>query len=241
MNESRKLPLPAWLAFVIGAILVVQFAALGVWQLNRGLEKRADRSALANRTSFAQFRHGADVRPYQAIEVGGRFDTGRQFLIDNIILNSRYGYYVLTALEIAEDEPLLIVNRGWIEKSGLAPDMVAINTRIAVEELPVTVRGRVGSLRRPGGRAREAIQSRDAWPQVAKFPGIQDLALSLGRDIEVFVLLMDPDDDHGFLRHWVPEEMGPGKHFGYALQWFAMAAALAGVLLWNFRKRKLDT
>ena len=116
MNERTKLPVPAWLAFIVGAILVVQFAALSVWQINRGLEKRADRSALANRTSFAQFRHGADVRPYQAIEVDGRFDTGRQFLIDNIILNSRYGYYVLTALEIAEDKPLLIVNRGWIEK-----------------------------------------------------------------------------------------------------------------------------
>ncbi len=238
MTAQAKLPVPAWLLFIAGAILVVQFAALGVWQINRGLEKRADRAAFANRTSFAQFRHGTDVRPYQAIEVDGRFDSGRQFLIDNIILNARYGFYVLTAFEIAEDEPLLIVNRGWIEKSGLTPNMTAINTKIAVEELPVTVRGRVGSLRRPGGRANEAIQSRDTWPQVAAFPSIQDLALSLGRDIEVFVLLMDPDDQRGFLRHWVPEEMGPGKHFGYALQWFAMGAVLAGLLIFNYRKHR---
>jgi cytochrome oxidase assembly protein ShyY1 len=50
---------------------------------------------------------------------------------------------------------------------------------------------------------------------------------------------MDPDDDHGFLRHWVPEEMGPGKHFGYALQWFAMGAVLAGLLIFNYRKKSL--
>ena len=49
---------------------------------------------------------------------------------------------------------------------------------------------------------------------------------------------MDPDDQRGFLRHWVPEEMGPGKHFGYALQWFAMGAVLAGLLIFNYRKHR---
>ncbi len=29
--------------------------------------------------------------------------------------------------------------------------------------------------------------------------------------------------------------MGPGRHFAYALQWFAMGAVLAGLLVWNFR------
>jgi len=233
--------MPGWLVFVVGAFLVVQFAALGVWQISRGLEKRADHAAFENRSSFAHFRHGTEVRPYQAIEVDGHFDTGRQFLIDNIILDARYGYYVLTAFEIAEDEPLLIVNRGWIEKTAPAPDMAAITARIAVEESRLTLRGRVSSLPRPGGRMGEAILSRDTWPQVAVFPALRDLEISLGRDVEAIVLLMDPGDEHGFLRYWVPAEMGPGKHFGYALQWFAMGAALASLLIWNFRKRKLDT
>jgi len=56
--------------------------------------------------------------------------------------------------------------------------------------------------------------------------------------VQPFVLLMDPDAAGGFVRHWVPEEMGPGRHFAYALQWFAMAAVLAALLVWNFRKRK---
>ena len=241
MNTQEKLPVPAWLLFIVGAILVIQFGALSVWQVSRGLEKRADRAAFADRSSFAHFRHGTEVRPYQAIEADGRFDAGRQFLIDNIILNARYGYYVLTAFEIAADEPLLIVNRGWIEKPGRTPDMAAIAMKIAVADSPLTVRGHVSSLPGHGSRTGKAILSRDTWPQVAVFPTLQDLALSLGRDVEAIVLLMDPGDEHGFLRHWVPEEMGPGKHFGYALQWFAMGAALAGLLIWNFRKRKLDT
>ena len=34
------------------------------------------------------------------------------------------------------------------------------------------------------------------------------------------------------------EAMGPGKHFGYALQWFAMGVVLAGLLIFNYRKKR---
>jgi cytochrome oxidase assembly protein ShyY1 len=54
-------------------------------------------------------------------------------------------------------------------------------------------------------------------------------------------LLLDPEDNYGFFRHWVPEEMGPGRHYAYALQWFAMGIVLAGLLIWNFRKRGLES
>ncbi len=239
MTTEAKKSLPAWLPFVVGAILVVQFTALSVWQINRGLEKRANRAAFAERSTFAVFRDGVDVRSYQSIKADGRFVSGQQFLLDNIILNSRYGFYVLTALEMAADEPLLVVNRGWIEKNSPNPDLAAVAESITVAESPLTVRGRVGSLPKPGVRMGDAILQQDAWPRVAVFPTAEDLAASLGRDVQPFVLLMDPDDEHGFLRHWVPEEMGPGKHFGYALQWFAMGVVLAGLLIFNYRKKRL--
>lgn len=238
MNAPKKFSLPSWLPYVVGAVLVVQFAALGVWQISRGLEKRDSRAAFQEQTTFRDFRHGNEVRSYQAIRVDGRFLAGQQFLLDNIILNSRYGYYVLTALDMADDEPLLIVNRGWIEKSGPAPDMNALAAAIEVTDSPLEVRGRVGSLPKPGMRMGDAILSRDSWPQVAVWPTAEDLKTSLGREVQPFVLLMDPESEMGFVRHWVPEEMGPGKHFGYALQWFAMGAVLAGLLIWNFRRRR---
>jgi len=239
VTTRAKKPLPAWLPFVVGAVLVAQFAGLGVWQINRGLEKRANRAAFAERSTFVAFRDGVDVRAYQSIKVDGQFSSEQQFLLDNIILNSRYGYYVLTALEMADDEPVLIVNRGWIQKTGPNPDLSPITDLIAVDEAPLTVRGRVGSLPNPGVRMGDAILPQDAWPRIAVFPTTEDLAASLGREVQPFVLLMDPDNDHGFLRYWVPEEMGPGKHFGYALQWFAMGVVLAGLLIFNYRKQRL--
>lgn len=234
MGTTTKKKLPDWFPYVAGALLVVQFAGLSVWQISRGMEKRASRAAFQNETQFADFRRDIKVRSYQALRASGRFDNTHQFLLDNIILNSRYGYYVLTALEIALDEPLLLVNRGWLEKPMNATKPLIIE----VPESPLTVRGRVGALPRPGYRMGDAILAPDVWPVVAVYPTIEDLERTLGRELQPFVLLMDPADEHGFLRHWAPEEMGPGKHFGYALQWFAMGAVLASLLIWNYRKRR---
>lgn len=241
MNATPSKPLPAWLPLVVGGLLVVQFFGLGVWQISRGLEKSAEREAFASGGSFATFQTGTEVRSYQAVRASGVFDSERQFLLDNIILNSRYGYYVITALELAEDEPLLLVNRGWIEKPGLDPDLGAIAEQIGAASGQQTVRGRVGSLPRAGMRmGDDAIADRSGWPQVGVYPTAADLEQSLGRPVQPFVLLMDPADEGGFLRHWVPPEMGPGRHYGYALQWFAMGLALAGLLIWHYRKRSFS-
>jgi surfeit locus 1 family protein len=225
------------LPYVIGAILVVQFLALGVWQIDRGLEKRAGKQAFTSQTGFAAWSNGMDVRPFQKLAATGRFDAEQQFLLENIIINSRYGYYVLTPLVLAEELPLLIINRGWFERTG--PDFDA--TSLGLPAKPVTVRGRAGSLPRAGYRMGDAVTPGTDWPKRAVYPALEDIEQALGREVQPFVLLLDPDDDYGFFRHWIPEEMGPGRHFAYALQWFAMGIVLAGLLAWNYRKRGLES
>lgn len=238
MNDTIKKPLPAWLPFVAGAILVIQFAGLGVWQISRGLGKLDVNRAYENSSSFSNFYNGADVRSYQALKASGRFDSQRQILLDNIIINSRIGFYVLTPLVLAEDEPLLLVNRGWIEKTSVQPDMAALADRTRLNEDKITtVRGRVGSLPKPGMRMGNAMEAGFDWPRIAVYPARADIEAALGQPIHAFVLLMDPDDSDGFLRQWVPSEMGPGKHFAYAFQWFAMGAVLAGLLVWHLRRQ----
>ena len=234
VNAPESRSLPWWLPFVIGGLLVVQFAGLGGWQINRGIEKRAQQELFADDAGFSTWQSGMDVRSYQRLKVSGELDSERQFLLDNIIFNSRVGYYVLTPLDPGNDEPLLIINRGWVEKTTdeLDADVISVDPGQA------TLRGRVGSLPRAGYKMGDAIVPGQGWPQNAVYPALPDLEAALGKDVQPFVLLLDPEDALGFLRHWVPEEMGPGRHFAYALQWFAMAAVLAALLVWNFRKRR---
>lgn len=237
MSANLQDSIKGWLPYAIGALLVVQFAALGVWQVGRALEKRADQQLYESQSGFAAFVDGMEVRPYQRLEAEGTFDASHQFLLDNIILNSRYGHYVLTPLVYGDDEPALIVNRGWVERSGDSVDPAVV----ALPDDRLKVRGRVGSLPKAGYRMGAAIAEPDVWPQHAVYPTLDELSVALGRDVQPFVLLMDPEDEFGLVRHWVPEEMGPGRHYAYAFQWFAMGTVLAGLLIWNYRKRGLET
>jgi len=238
VNPKAKKPLPTWLPLVVGAVLVAQFAGLGAWQISRGLEKRAEQQLFRDDTGFAAWQDGMEIRPFQRLKASGVYDVEHQFLLENIIVNSHYGYYVLTPLVASDDEPVLLVNRGWIEKT---PDEPLDQDRLDLPDTRVTVRGRAGSLPRAGYKMGAAIDPASDWPKAAVYPSTEEVAAALGRDVQPFVLLMDSEEEHGFLRQWVPTEFGPGKHFGYALQWFAMGAVLSALLVWNYRKRRFHS
>ncbi len=237
MNDKAKKPLPRWLPLVVGSLLVVQFAGLGVWQISRGLEKRTTQELYRDSATFREWNDGQEVRSFERLRATGQYDSRRQVVLDNIILNSRYGHYVLTPLDLGNDAPLLLVNRGWFEKSPAGFDA----SLIEVTEDHLTVRGRAGSLPKAGYKMGEAFQPSATWPKHAVYPSQVDIEAELGRAVQPFVLLMDPDEGRGFVRHWVPSEFGPSKHFGYAFQWFAMGAVLSGLLVWNYRKKRFDT
>ncbi len=237
MNDTVKKKLVGWLPYVIGAVLVVQFVALGFWQIDRGLGKRAEKQAFASQAGFTSWSDGMPVRPFQKLKATGSFDNKHQFLLENIIINSRYGYYVLTPFVVSDDEPVLMINRGWLERSGAEVDV----TDLLLPGARVTVRGRAGSLPKAGYRMGEAITPASSWPLHAVYPTLEEVEQALGLGVQPFVLLMDPEEKGGFFRHWVPEEMGPGRHYAYALQWFAMGMVLAALLIWNYRKRGLES
>ena len=70
---------------------------------------------------------------------------------------------------------------------------------------------------------------------VPKGPTIDEVADQLGEDVLPFVLLLDADEEYGFTRAWQPRQSGASTHYGYAVQWFAMAAAVLAILAWHFR------
>jgi surfeit locus 1 family protein len=237
VNTSLKKKLLGWLPYLLGALLVVQFFGLGVWQIDRGLGKRAEQQAFDSEAGFTAWSPGMPIRSFQMLKATGQLDTDRQLLLDNIIIEGRYGYYVLTPLVVADNEPVLIINRGWVERTSRDFDPA----RIRLDAGRVTVRGRAGSLPRAGYRMGEAVMPGQDWPMHAVYPTLDEVAAALGRDVQPFVLLMDPQDPHGYFRQWVPSEMGPGRHFAYALQWFVMGIVLALLLMRNYRKRGLES
>lgn len=237
MNVQSNRSLPRWLPLAVGGLLSALLVGLGFWQLERGAEKRAERLAFeAAGSRFTPFVDGMPVEQFQPIRVNGVLDTGRQLFLDHIVKNSRHGYYVITPLQLGDEEPPLLVNRGWVQKTG---DGLPTLTETA-QAGDTVLRGRVSRLPRAAYRMGDAIPAGTEWPRIAVYPTLAEAEAAYGQTLQPFVLLLDPDEPGGFERDWRPVGLGPERHYGYALQWFAMSVVLAGLLIWNYSKRRLS-
>jgi surfeit locus 1 family protein len=223
---------------VAGLALIALFVLLALWQLNRASEKMALLELFDQNAAFAETVKFDSLAEFDRIQVDGQFLSDRQILVDNIALDSRQGYYVITPFRTNANRRILLVNRGWIPKGefkGGAP-------LIDVDERRRTVRGLAGHLPGVGIRAGEAFEGSTEWPRIAVYPNLDEIAIELEETVLSVVLLMSPDEDGGFARRWQPNVRGPMMHYGYAFQWLAMAAAVLAILIWNLRKwRGRDT
>lgn len=229
-----------------GIAVVVLFVHLGTWQLQRAEEKRAVQAAFAGAAESVPIEdivsggRGSDgdggAVLYQPVSASGRYLADRQFLIDNMILDGHVGYFVVTPFEWSRNRPLLLVNRGWLPKGPAADVEAAIG--IDAAEAAGTVTGKAGNLPRVGIRAGEPFAGAADWPRIANWPTLEELASALNREVLPFVLLADPEPDGKLVRSWEPRQAGPMRHIGYAVQWFALAAAVVVTAFVVYRKKR---
>ena len=225
-------PLRRLIPPLAGLVFIVLFVWLGFWQLDRAQQKNELVALFEDDAPWSRLYNDMPVEIFQRLESLGQYQADQQVLIDNIVVGGRVGSYVMTSFRHAPDAPLLIVNRGWIEKTQLntLPDT-------SVTDEFITLRGRVGRLPRVGIRPGEAFEGANDWPKVAVYPTLEEMATELDTELLPFVLLLSPDADSGYVRRWQPPQSGPMMHYGYAFQWFVMALAVFGILLWNIRKK----
>ena len=54
-----------------------------------------------------------------------------------------------------------------------------------------------------------------------------------------FIIRLDQQQPHGFLRDWPVVSMPPARHYGYAVQWFSMALVVFLIFIsLNLKKKK---
>lgn len=214
---------------VLTLLGVALFVMLGRWQWHRAAQATALQQAFLQgsgaEADLADQPTGALPR-YSGVQAHGRYDSGHQFLMENISHDGNPGYDVLTPLMLA-DGRTLIVNRGWIpltESRRQLPD-------VRVSEAPATpVSGRLDTLPRPGISLGHAPPAANApWPRLTSFPTMADLSAALGRPLEPQELLLDARAPFGYVRDWQPPGMSPAQHLSYAIQWWAFAAVAAGL------------
>jgi surfeit locus 1 family protein len=220
------------LPLLAATFFTVSFVALGLWQLDRAAYKNKLAESFLAESAHERVMGVMSVETYQPIKSVGHFVGERQILIDNIVKDGRLGLYVITPFEYSADEPLLLVNRGWVPKTAISGELPALK----ITDGQMEVRGKAGVLPRVGIRPGEAFEGSDSWPRLGVFPTHDEVAAELGREVLSFVLLQDPQPESNMRRQWQPVQSGPATHYGYALQWFAMAAAVLALTFWHLRK-----
>jgi len=211
-------------------------AQLGAWQLSRASQKEALQQALVERATMPEIApsalsrsaSGADAQYYRRIHLRGLWEKDATVFLDNRQMNGRPGFYVVTPLRLGGTmaSEAVLVQRGWVPRDTLdRTRLPALKTPAGEVEIAGHIAPPPARLYDFGGVASGPIRQNLNLGAFAGETGLRLLPLSVVQD--------DTDDaKDGLLRQWPRPAVDIYKHYGYAFQWFALCALMAGLYVW---------
>ena len=220
---------PGWWPSIAVALLLPLLLGLGFWQLSRAEEKRALLADFAAREhaepmSVAELERRADLA-HLRIRLRGQFDEQHSLLLDNRQRGGKVGVELLQPFYDQSSGLWLLVNRGWLPW----PDR-RTPPQFTTPEQPLELLARVHV---PVGEPfqLQADPASGDWPRLITAVEPEHLWRQLGRGGLAYEVRLEPGPA-AYQAEWPLLAMSPDKHTGYAVQWFALAAALVGLYLY---------
>lgn len=212
---------------VVLALLPV-LLGLGFWQLSRADEKRqllaaSDARRIAAPVDLESLRTSPEPA-FLRVRLDGHFDAEHSLLLDSRIRDGKVGVELLQPFQDSASGQWLLVNRGWLPW----PDR-----RVTLSfATPEGAQALVAWAYVPPGAAFE-LKHREAsgWPRLINQVDAAALWQHLGRDGLPLELRLE-EGPVAYRTDWPVVAMAPEKHLGYAVQWFALAAALLGLFIY---------
>ncbi|HEY2560458.1 MAG TPA: SURF1 family protein [Caldimonas sp.] len=230
---SRRRRLVVNLATLAGIVLA---ARLGVWQLDRADQKIALQSSLVARASepaltaadLAHTSAAAAAQQQRAVVLHGRWIAERTVFLDNRQMDGKVGFFVVTPLALTPGPGTALVQRGWLPRSFTDRSVLpAFETPTGIVTVAGTVAPRPARLFEFDGAASGPIRQNLDVVSFARETGLDLLPLSVVQR-ETPGAAAD-----GLVRHWSAPAADVQKHYGYAVQWFAIAAGIAFLYVWH--------
>lgn len=227
---------PSWFMIILTLVFVLLFTRLGFWQIQRAQQKE---EMLAAQASLAQqktimWREGQPLpAQYQHLILQGDY-LSTVFLLDNQHQQHQFGYNVLSPLLLG-DGSVVMIDRGWMRGDSTRRSFPHVDTpkhRLTVHGsayFPSSKQWVLGPSWEEKGKNLTIIELLDA----------KMLSQLLQKKVYPFIIRLDKEDGHGFVREWAIVSMPPQRHLAYALQWFAMALVIAIIFIaLNLKKKK---
>jgi cytochrome oxidase assembly protein ShyY1 len=202
---------------------------LGFWQLGRAEEKRLMLANYAERRAAPPM--SAEMLPatadpaYRRVQLRGSFDPGHSLLLDNSVRDGKPGVELIQPFHDQASGLWLMVNRGWLPwpDRRTPPAFDTPGSALNLDAWVYVSSGATFQLH-PDAQTSSwpklltAIDPAMVWPQLGHEGFAHELRLEAGAA--------------AYRVDWPVVAMGPEKHQGYAVQWFAMATALFGLYLY---------
>lgn len=211
-----------WVTLLVLAGMAV-FVRLGIWQLDRLAERRAENAVLAVALAAPPEPLTAVSLPPdlttlkdRAVTVSGEYDLENQMALLVQNWSGMAGIHLIAPLVLEGGETAVLVDRGWIPDSDSAPAQWAKYD----ETGPITITGYV-ALSQVVSRAANAIPAapQQAWYRVDVAAMQAQLPYTL---LPVYVIQSPPEEGNSQppLRRARQVELSEGNHLSYAMQWF---------------------
>lgn len=233
-GATRRRAVVVLVATLIGMAVT---ARLGVWQLSRAAQKESLQQALDERArepelpmaAIARSEQDAQLQHYRRTHLHGEWVAAATVFLDNRQMNGRPGFYVVTPLRLsgAGTREAVLVQRGWVPRDQLD------RTRLPALATPAGEVDIAGHIAPPPARLYE-------FSAAASGPIRQNLdlgAFSVETGLRLLPVSLVQEErsgaaPDGLLRQWPRPAVDVHKHYGYAFQWFALCALMAGLYVW---------
>ena len=222
-----------WVVLVAAVAGVAITARLGWWQLDRAAQKLAVERETEARAglpplgaaTLARRSDAAAAQWHRPVRVRGRWLASRTVLLDNRPLEGRAGFIVVTPLRLEHGDAVL-VQRGWLPRDladpRRSPDFAPPAGEVDVEGVAAPPPSRLFELGAEPAHSGSIRQNLDL-AAFARETGIELLPLTIQQL---------GASDGALVRRWPQVGSDRHKNLGYAAQWFALAALIAGLYVW---------
>jgi surfeit locus 1 family protein len=221
-----------WLLTAAAVLVFSTTFSLGQWQLRRAAQKVALQTAVQTQEQLPTLANaglplGKDMAGvlHRKATLEGTWVQGQTLFLDNRPMSEKVGFWVITPLKLAGSDQVLLVQRGWVPRD-------------------FTNRARLPEIATPTGLV--SVTGRIAPPpsKLYEFKGIETGPIRQNVDVNVLRLasglpLLDAallqtqgQAGDGLLREWAAPNLGVERHYGYAFQWFSLAALVLGLYIW---------
>ena len=224
-----------WKASLTFFLLLLVVLSLGVWQIDRGYNKKELENTFLERQSqpVKEIKYNAFLESdlYRNVVLEGKY-LEKIFFLDNRIHNGKPGLKVFSPFETTNNN-LVLVSRGWIELEDRSK-LPTVNTTKNVLKLQGVLRPESQDF----VLENEEMNNKNN-PILLQTVNLSELSNFLGKPLSPYILELSELSESAFVKTWQPINLSSFRHFGYAVQWFGLAVVLIVGYVFFLRKGEI--